>query len=429
MSEASVESAAPGGQSVALGEALATTLRFGAAMLRAGDTAFRVREWMAVVARAMGIEALAAQIVIGSIAATARRGREQATLVAEVAPLGIDASRLGALERLAREVSAHNPRGDASPQEIEVRLARIEAAVPLYPLWLTLAAIGAASGSFCYLNGGDALQVVAAAIGGATGQWVRSLLLRRHLNQYAVTALCAVIASGTYCLIAMAGTSAGLALPRHAAGFISSVLFLVPGFPLVGGLNDLLQHQVAAGVSRLAYGGLLLLSAAFGLCLVAGAVGLGAEAPAPQSGELATLGLRAIASAVGGCGFAILYNSPRRNVLAVGVLALVGNELRLALHDAGMNLALATFLGALAVGLLVSLVSSRLEQPRVVLTVPGIIIMVPGIYAFQTIVMANQGDMLAAMQAAASMTFIVGAMAIGLTTARFLTDRRWIVES
>jgi uncharacterized membrane protein YjjB (DUF3815 family) len=116
-------------------------------------------------------------------------------------------------------------------------------------------------------------------------------------------------------------------------------------------------------------------------------------------------------------------------VLAVGGLALVGNELRLALHDAGMTLELATFVGALTVGLLASLARRRLREPRIALTVPGIIIMVPGIYAFETVVLFEQGAVLAAMQAAVLGGFVVGAMALGLATARFITERGWIVES
>ena len=249
------------------------------------------------------------------------------------------------------------------------------------------------------------------------------------MNQYAVTALCALVAAGIYCMITAAAAGAGLRAPHHAAGFISSVLFLVPGFPLVAALLDLLQHQTVAGLTRLAYGTMLLLAAAFGLCIVAAAAGLTTEPPPPlQVGELPTLLLRALASFAGGCGFGILYNSSPRTVLAVGVLALVGNELRLALHDIGMALAPATFLGALAVGLMASLTRDRLPEPRIALTVPGIIIMVPGTYAFQTVVLFNQGDMLAAMQAAVLGSFVVGAMALGLAAARFVSKQGWIVE-
>ena len=102
-------------------------------------------------------------------------------------------------------------------------------------------------------------------------------------------------------------------------------------------------------------------------------------------------------------------------MFAVGFLALVGNELRLMLHDAGMMLAPATFLGALAVGLIASLGGQRLNEPRIALTVPGII----------TVVFFNQGQMLEALQAAVMVDFVVGAMAViiatGLTFGTVLT--------
>jgi uncharacterized membrane protein YjjP (DUF1212 family) len=408
----------------ALCDALDGLMRFSAVMLRAGDSAFRVREWTERVARAIGLDALSMQIALGSLSASARRGEEEATLVREVAPPGINAWRLGELEHLARHAQP-----GLTPRELGARLAAIETQPPLYTIVQTAAAVGVASGAFSYLNGGGPLEVIAAFFGGGAGQWLRSLLFRRHLNQYAVTALCAVVASGIYCVITAAAAGIGLHAFHHA-GFISSALFLVPGFPLVAALLDLVQHQMLAGITRLAYATLLVLAAAFGLCIVAAAAGLTTIAPPPlELSELATLSLRAIASFAGGCGFAILYNSSARTVLAVGGLALVGNELRLALHDAGTALELATFVGALTVGLLASLARRRLREPRIALTVPGIIIMVPGTYAFETVVLFEQGAVLAAMQAAVLGGFVVGAMALGLAAARFISERGWIVES
>jgi uncharacterized membrane protein YjjB (DUF3815 family) len=69
------------------------------------------------------------------------------------------------------------------------------------------------------------------------------------------------------------------------------------------------------------------------------------------------------------------------------------------------------------------LVHRRLNEPRVAITVASIIIMVPGLYAFQMVVLFNQGHMLDALQAAASCAFIIGAMAIGLAAARILSQR------
>lgn len=103
-------------------------------------------------------------------------------------------------------------------------------------------------------------------------------------------------------------------------------------------------------------------------------------------------------------------------------MALGANELRLGLHDAGVRLAPATFLGSLAVGLLASRMIRTLKEPRIAITVPGIIVMIPGVYAYQMIVLFNQGRTLDALQAAASFGFVVGAMAMGLAVARFLSQ-------
>jgi uncharacterized membrane protein YjjP (DUF1212 family) len=412
------------GQKAPLAEALEVLLRFGTLMLRAGDTAFRVRDSMGMVATSMGIEGLSLHITINGMTATVRRNGEQMTLASEVSPPGINAWRIGALERLAR-----TRRPDLAPKDLAADLDAIEAVPPIHSIITVAGAIGLASGAFSYLNDGDMLGTGAAIAAGGLGQAARMLMFRRHLNQYAVTTLCAILASGVYCLI-VAGISRQGFQPSDAVGFISSVLFLVPGFPLVAALLDLLQHQTVAGVTRLFYGMLILLAAAFGLSLVAAVAGLtSVPAASPPHGiELVPVLWRAVASFAGGCGFAILYNSSARTVLAVGLLSLLGNDLRLALQDLGMALPPATFFGAFAVGLLASLARARLRDPRIVLTVPGIIIMTPGIYAFQTIVLLNQGDILAAIQAGAVCCFIVGGMAMGLAAARFISERRWIIE-
>ena len=406
-------------------EALDVLLRFGRLMMQAGDTAFRVRESMGTLSNRLGIEALAVQISLNGLTASARQGGDLVTITCEVGPPGINAWRVATLERLAHEGS-----GRLTPDALARELDAIEAVPALRSIATVAIAIGLASGAFSYLNGGDTLGTAMAVVAGGFGQSLRALLLRHRGNQYAVTALVTVVTASLYCIgIATLGAS-GFG-PGHAAGFIFSVLFLVPGFPLVASLLDAVQHQPIAALSRLFYATMILLAAAIGLSAVAAIAGLAATvAPATPPGvDPLTLALRALASLLAGFGFAALYNSSTRVVLAVGVLSLLGNELRLALHDLGMPLPPATFLGALLVGLLASLVEARLHEPRIAVTVPSIIIMTPGLFAFQTIVMLNQGQVLTALQAGANFCFVVGAMAMGLATARFMTERRWLAES
>ncbi len=404
--------------------ALDVLMRFGAAMLRSGDTAFRVRAAMGLLAPKLGIERLAVHITLGGMTATAHTGGRTATLVREMAPLGVDAARIAALEQLAR-----SSKPGLTPKALAAEIDAIEATPPLHSLLPIVLSMAAASASFSFLNGGDLLGTAAAAVGGGLGQAGRTLLSRAGFNQFAMTALCAVLASGVYCLIVL-GFGTRTFVLAHAVGFISSVLFLVPGFPLVAALLDLVQHQTTAGIARLFYGVLLTLAAAFGLSVVAALANLAPAPPGPAGLgiEPMTLVWRAIACFAGGCGYGILFNNPPRTILVVALLTLAGNEVRLALHDLGFGLPPATFFGALAVGLGASLVREPLHVPRIALTVPSIVMMTPGLYAFQTIVFLNQGKVTDAIAAGTICCFAVGAMAMGLIAARFITERQWRFE-
>jgi uncharacterized membrane protein YjjP (DUF1212 family) len=406
-----------------LSDALEVLLRFGALMLRSGESAFRVRDDMETLAPRLGIEGFAMLITVTTMTATARRGSEQITVVHHVGPLGINAWRLGALERLVRAKSS-----PLAAADLQRSLNGIEATAPLHNGAVVALAVGFASTAFAWLNGGNLAELLAAFVAGALGQALRLTLLQRHLNQYAVTALCAIIAGTLYAAAAALLARAGLA-PGHGIGVIAAGLFLIPGFPLVAGLLDLLQHQTSAALARLAYGTTLVLAAAFGLGAVVAVLGFAPATTAPASPDALTILLRAVASFAGGCGFAVLYNSDWRTVLTVGILAFAGNELRLALQDAGVQQAAATLAGVLLVGLLASFAQPHLHAPRIALTVPGIIIMVPGAAAFQSVVLFGRGDALGGLQAAVTVGFVVGAMALGLALARFISERKWLFEA
>src|SRR5260370_30560086 len=119
------------GQKAPLAEALEVLLRFGTLMLRAGDTAFRVRDSMDMLATSMGIESLSLHITINGMTATVRCKDEHVTLASEMSPPGINAWRIGALERLPRPRRPALPPPDPAPD-----LAAIPAPPPLHPLIL-----------------------------------------------------------------------------------------------------------------------------------------------------------------------------------------------------------------------------------------------------------------------------------------------------
>nr|WP_272949981.1 threonine/serine exporter family protein [Sinorhizobium meliloti] len=388
---------------------------FAAMMLRAGGTASRTRELSGAMAHRLGLETSAVSLTLNSVAVSVHRRGEQLVAMRDVGPPGIDVRRIGELERLANALEPV-----AAPHRIATQLAEIEARPPQYPGWQMAIAVGLASAGFAFLNGAALPEMAAAAIGGGIGQGLRWWLTRRQLNQFGTTALAAITAAGTYVLVAALASHAGFAFSHYAAGFISTVLFLIPGVALIAGLFDLLEHQTVAALSRLASGALTVFIVASGLSIV---VAVAAIELLPRSAptELAyplRLSLRAVASFVAGCSFAMLFNSTPLSMVVAGIVALAANSVRLVLIDMGMLLAPAAFIAAFSVGIIAILASRRLDAELMAIVTAPVVIMIPGLYAFEMLVLFNRGQMLEAMQASGAGIFVISALAMGLSVAR-----------
>src|SRR5689334_9567028 len=104
-------------------------LSFGAALLRAGTTATRAREQMAIVGGKLGLDAIAVSIAADSLTASARRAGDHVIAMREVGPPHINVMRIDEMEQLARTL----PPG-IRPGEIATRLETIESAPALYAL-------------------------------------------------------------------------------------------------------------------------------------------------------------------------------------------------------------------------------------------------------------------------------------------------------
>ncbi len=134
------------------------------------------------------------------------------------------------------------------------------------------------------------------------------------------------------------------------------------------------------------------------------------------------IGVPALFGLLGTMGFGILFSVPRRTLFLTGVVGALGAALRsLAIH-AGASTELATFLAALAVGLVGYGAAFVIQAPRSIYTIPGVLTMVPGVAAYETVVYLSAGRYSEAGVSAVRAALIAGAIAAGLTTARIITD-------
>lgn len=98
-------------------DALEVLTQFGASALRAGNTAVRTRELMESMALKLGFDAIAVNLSLDSITASARYSGQWNSMIRMLGPPGINALRIGQLEQLAKSVAP-----STAPHEIAARL-------------------------------------------------------------------------------------------------------------------------------------------------------------------------------------------------------------------------------------------------------------------------------------------------------------------
>ncbi|AEE47680.1 threonine/serine ThrE exporter family protein [Cellulomonas fimi] len=406
-------------------------LRVGRLSLSAGTGSYRVKASMARMARALGIDRHEAHVTLTEITTTSHRGRSFRTEVAEVRSVGINADRLSRLEALVSRLEQRKVRDgvETTVEEATAELDAIASRKPLYPALLNALWSGIACAAFAFLNNGGPVEVAGVFVGASLGQALRRALLHRGYNQFGVTMLAAALGAFTYLGFVTVLHEMGAIPLRHEAGYVSAVLFLIPGFALVTGALDLAKLDFSAGVARLVYAIMILTSAALAVWAVSSVVGLQPDPPPPLGLDPALLLLlRFVASFLGVIGFALMFNSPWPMAVGAATVGMVANVVRLELVDAGVVVQAAAAVVALLVGLMAAAVAPRLGVPRITISVPAVVIMVPGVTAYRAVFHLSDGQTLDAIAYAVQAGLVVAALAIGLAVARMLTDRAWAFE-
>lgn len=124
--------------------------------------------------------------------------------------------------------------------------------------YLILLLVGFANASFCRLFGGDwgAVSIVFGAT--LLGFFTRQQLQKRHYNHFIVFTVAAFVAASFASLSLVFNSTPDVA-------FGTSVLFLIPGVPLINGIIDIVEGHTMTGMSRLIQAVLLVICIATGL--------------------------------------------------------------------------------------------------------------------------------------------------------------------
>ncbi len=415
--------AASGIDAEELGRRSNAVLRVGLLMLSAGTAAYRVKQGMTTVAHALGIDAHASAVTTSEITATSRAGQQFRTEVAEAPHLGVNADRIARLDRFRRSVPER-----MSTADVHAALDEIENRSALYPVWANAAFAGAACAAFAVLNRARPLEVAVVFVAAFLGQWVRRVLARHHFNVFGSVMAAAATATGVYIGVMALISAIGSGLETHASGYISSVLFLLPGFALITGALDLAKSDFSAGIPRVVYGTWLTLAAA--AVVWAGSL-LSPLDTSPREPIDVALWLEllivAAASFGGVLGFALMFNSPWRMALTAAAIGLV-NVPRVFLIDNGMAVQTATFLSCFVLGLFAAFGARGGRWPVITLQVPASLVQIPGVLAHEAVVSLNDARYVDATAGILQVLLVVLAILIGLVVAKYVTDKNWAFD-
>ncbi len=143
--------------------------------------------------------------------------------------------------------------------QIEEELHRLKS-LPHYPRLVILGLVGMAGAAFCRLFGGGYVEMTVAFVATVIGLFVRQEATRVKFNPY----LCVYFAAFTASFIAGVAEYFHIGLQPDKA-FATSVLFLVPGVPLINSVTDLLEGNLQNGIIRGINGLIIAFSIAMGL--------------------------------------------------------------------------------------------------------------------------------------------------------------------
>lgn len=142
--------------------------------------------------------------------------------------------------------------------DVQKRLNNIK---PLrYPRWLMVLMVGLSCASFCKLAGGDWNAVFVTLLASGLAMYVRQVLSSLQINpliNFFATAFTATTVAG-YLVNWISVSTASVAMA-------SSVLLLVPGFPLINSVADMFKGHINMGIARWVMASLLTLSTCIGV--------------------------------------------------------------------------------------------------------------------------------------------------------------------
>lgn len=329
------------------------------------------------------------------------------------------AASLGILRTIALVLA-----GTLGPVEGLAQLRSLERAAPCHSQWELALLFGLAAAALAWILRADYGAIAISGVASSAGLLARQSLGKRHWPLFVLPFAAAAIGGAIGGLATRWGwtQTSGLCI-------VVPALMLVPGPHLINGLYDVFENYIHTGICRLVLAGGILISAALGILLGTGLVGLQKESGDTFEAVPAGLLLEMILAGVAACGFGSFFNAPWRVKWISVACGMLGYCLRYLCLAEGASLSTSTLIACLAIGLFANIAAIRWRLPFSGVAFAGAVPLMPGMLIYRSMAgaleLALTGPIAQPAQATAILSqllnssLIVGAMAVGLLVGAF----------
>ena len=195
-------------------------------------------------------------LMSSAIVITTLSGEHCITTVRRQKDHGINMDLVIELQRLVLDV-------ENGLLDVEAYRQRLETLSPArYPRWAVVLAVGIACAAFARLAHADAVSCLVAFAASAVAMYVRLHLAALHFSPLVTFSTSAFVATSIAAQSLLYGIGAA---PKTAMA--ASVLMLVPGFPLINAVSDMVKGYMNTGISRWAVATMLSIATCGGILL------------------------------------------------------------------------------------------------------------------------------------------------------------------
>lgn len=369
-------------------EALDLALRVGEVLLSSGAGAADVTATMLATTHACGVRHVTADVTFVELTLRHQPTRDApaAIQVRRVTPRRIDYADLVEVDETVHRLVA----GEITRAEAHDQVARIVSTGHRRPRWAVTLGWGAMGTGIALTLGGTPVVCLLAFLAACAIDGTQRLLPQHRIPTFYQQAAGGFVAT----LIAVTASATQLEL-NPSRVVTSGIVMLLAGVGILGATQDALTGFPVTASARLIDAVLNTagIIAGVGAGLTVGEIlGVGLDSFKPGAAGLAEVGVTVLGAALAAAGFAFASYAPPRSLVAVSLVASLGQGVLLAVAGSQVGRTWGSATAAVTIGAVCHLVAGRFRVPPLVVVVPALVPLLPGLDIYRGLALLAEGE-------------------------------------